>query len=207
MSSSSPSSIVKSYSRTLQACPCWTCQGTLINHKRLHPILPLCVSGYGYGYMLSAVWRDFHFLSTTTPPTKEWLWAMGTVKNFRMFYIAHKVTTTPYLAWSQYWKGDTLSAPSFKASHLSNHQCWYSFGKKERCLFATHETASFLRAVWNILNRIHILVDLRVWWLSGAPAFLTIIVFYDRGSVHRRDVTMWWKYLSWVRNRSRSNEE
>lgn len=101
---------------------------------------PLCVSRYGYGYMLSAAQRlplSLHYNSFY----KRMVMGYVNCKNFRMFYIAHKVTNTPYLAWSQYWKGATPSALPFKASHLSSHQCGYSFGKKEQWLFATHETA------------------------------------------------------------------
>jgi hypothetical protein len=75
---------------------------------------------------------------------------MGQVncKNFRMFYVAHKVTNTAHLAWSQYRKGAAPSALPFKASHLSSHQCWYSFGKREQWLFATHETAFVFMDCW-----------------------------------------------------------
>jgi hypothetical protein len=126
-------------------------------------------------------------------------------KNFRMFYIVHKVTNTPCLAWSQYYKGATLSALPFKATHLSKHQCWLVQFREERTMAVCH--TSFLWIVWNILKRIHILVDLRISWVSGSPALLTTILFYDRGSFHRRVVPMWWKYLNLVRKRFRSHEE
>jgi hypothetical protein len=144
--------------------PRWTCEKGLINHERLHPILH-CVSRYGYGYLLSAALSRHYNCSY-----RRIVMGYANCRNFRMFYIAHKVTNREHLAWSQCWKGPTLVLP-FKASHLSTHQCRYSLGKMEqRAVCHPGDSIRFYGLFENILKRIHILVDSRVWWVSGALA-------------------------------------
>jgi hypothetical protein len=75
-------------------------------------------------------------LSTTMASPKEWLWAMWTVKFFACFIVSIKWPTHPTFPGV-----NTTPLHLFKA-HLSNHQCWYSFVKKQ-WLFATHEAEFF----------------------------------------------------------------
>lgn len=143
-------------------------------------------------------------LSTTMASPKEWLWAMWTVKFFACFIVAIKWPVYPTFAGVNTERQRRL-LHLFKAQHLSNHQRWYTFVEKQ-WLFATLEAEFILWAVWNILKRIHILVDFSVWWSTRMPKTSTThhVIFMTCGSFVWQVVTLRWKYLNWVSNRSRS---
>ena len=145
-------------------------------------------------------------LSTTTASPKEWLWAMWTVKFFACFIVPIKWPTHPTFAGVNTERQLRL-LHLFKAQHLSNHQRWYTFVKKQ-WLFAIHEAEFILWTVWNILKRIHILVDFSVWWSTRMPKTSTThhFIFMTCGSFVWQVVTLRWKYLNWVPNRSHSTE-